>query len=67
MFECFFFLQDLNLNPFMGCEASPWRWRQHNPLKCYLTTTLHGITTQKTSAWIFITVKPQVSHKFWFV
>jgi hypothetical protein len=30
-----------------------WRWRQHGPLKCwYPTTTLHGITTQKTlSTW----------------
>jgi hypothetical protein len=31
---------------------SPWRWRQHEPLKCwYPTTTLHGVTTQKTSTW----------------
>jgi hypothetical protein len=30
----------------------PWRWRQHEPLKCwYPTTTLHGVTTQKTSTW----------------
>jgi len=27
-----------------------WIWKQHEPLKCwYLTTTLHGVTTQKTS------------------
>jgi hypothetical protein len=27
-----------------------WRWRQHEPPKCwYPTTTLHGVTTQKTA------------------
>jgi hypothetical protein len=31
-------------------EGYLWRCRQHGPLKCwYPTTTLHGITTQKTS------------------
>jgi hypothetical protein len=35
-----------------------WRWRHHGPLKhWYPTTTLHGVTTQKTSTWIFTTVK----------
>jgi hypothetical protein len=28
-------------------STSPWRWRQHGPLKrFYPTTTLHGITSQ---------------------
>jgi hypothetical protein len=32
--------------------ASPWRWRQHGPPKrWYPTTTLQGVTTQKTSTW----------------
>jgi hypothetical protein len=35
-----------------------WRWRQHGPPKRrYPTTTLLGVTTQKTSTWIFIAVK----------
>jgi hypothetical protein len=30
--------------------SQPWRWRQHGPPKrWYPTTTLHGVTTQKTS------------------
>jgi len=38
--------------------ASLWRWRQQGPLKCwYPVTSLHGIITQKTVTWIFITVK----------
>jgi len=38
--------------------ASPWRWRWHGPPKhCYLTTLLHGVTTQKTMTWIFIAIK----------
>jgi hypothetical protein len=36
-------------------KSSPWRWRQHGPPKrWYPTTTLHGVTTQKISTWIFI-------------
>jgi len=36
-----------------------WRWREHGPLKrWYLTTTLHGVTTQRTSTW-----KPQNSQQ----
>jgi hypothetical protein len=35
-------------------ESSPWRWRQQRPPKRrYPTTILHGVTTQKTSTWIF--------------
>jgi hypothetical protein len=38
--------------------SEPWRWRQHGPLKLwYPTTTLHGLTTQKTLTWIFTAVK----------
>jgi hypothetical protein len=34
-------------------KASPWRWMQHGTSKrWYRTTTLHGVTTQKTSACI---------------
>jgi len=30
------------------------RWRQHGPLKrWYPTTTLHGMTSQKISTWIY--------------
>jgi hypothetical protein len=36
----------------------PWRWRQHGYLKgWYPTTTLHGVTTQKTSTWNITAVK----------
>jgi len=39
-------------------ESLPWRWRQHGPLKrWYVTTTLHGVTTEKTSTWIFTVVQ----------
>jgi len=32
--------------------TSPYRWRQQGPLKWwYPTTTLHSVTTQKTSTW----------------
>jgi hypothetical protein len=46
----------------MACSVvvvtSPWRWRQHGPLKhWYPTTTLHSNTTQKTSTWILIGMK----------
>jgi hypothetical protein len=35
--------------------SSPWRWRQHGPPKrWYLTTTLHGVTTE---TWNFSAVK----------
>jgi hypothetical protein len=39
--------------PFSSTPAtSPWRWRQHGPLKCwYPTTILHGVTTRKTLTW----------------
>jgi hypothetical protein len=31
---------------------SPWRWRQNgSPKRWYPITILHGVTTQKTSAW----------------
>jgi len=31
---------------------APWRRRQHGPPKrLYPTTTLHDVTTQKTSTW----------------
>jgi hypothetical protein len=37
--------------------TSPWRWRQHGPPKrWYLTTSLHGVITQKTTTWIFTAV-----------
>jgi hypothetical protein len=33
--------------------SQPRRWRQHGPLKrWYPTTTLQGVTTQKTSTWL---------------
>jgi len=32
--------------------ASPWRWRHRRPPKrWYPTTTIHGVTTQKTWTW----------------
>jgi hypothetical protein len=38
----------------LDSKASPWRWRQRGPLKCrYPSTTLHGITTPKTSPRTF--------------
>jgi len=31
-------------------SLQPWRWRQHgSPKRWYPTTTLHGVTTQKTT------------------
>jgi len=43
---------------FPNWVTSSWRWRQHGLLKqWYPTTTQHGITTQKTSTWIFTAVK----------
>jgi hypothetical protein len=39
-----------------GGPSSRRRWRQHGPLKrWYPTTTLHGITIQKTLAWNILT------------
>jgi hypothetical protein len=39
-------------------KTSTWRWRQHGPPKWwYPTTTLHGVTTQKTSTSIVTAVK----------
>jgi hypothetical protein len=33
-------------------SISPWRWRQHGPLKrWHPTTTLHGVTTQQISTY----------------
>jgi len=44
--------------PYCLHSIAPWRWRQHGLLKCwYPTTTLYGATAQKTSIWIFTTVK----------
>jgi hypothetical protein len=41
-----------------GVLGSPGRWMQHGPLKrWYPTTTLHGVTTQKTSTSNSTTVK----------
>jgi hypothetical protein len=35
--------------------TSPWRWRQQGrPKLWYPTSTLHGVTTQKTSVWIIL-------------
>jgi len=45
--------------------SSWWRWRQKNPPKCLnLATTLHGVTAQKTSTWIFTAVK---TSYLWYV
>jgi len=38
--------------------TSPWRWRQYGPLKdFYPTTTLHGVTTQKTCKFSALIIK----------
>jgi hypothetical protein len=38
--------------------VTPWRWREHGPLKCcYPTANLRGVTTQKTSNSVFTAVK----------
>jgi len=35
-----------------------WRWRQHSPLeRWYPTTTLHGVTTQKTTTCLLIALQ----------
>jgi hypothetical protein len=37
---------------------SPWRWRQQDPPKrWYPTSSLHRVTIQKNSTWIFTAVK----------
>jgi hypothetical protein len=41
-------------------ESSPWKLRQYGHLKRRYPTTLHGVTTQKTSTWIF-TVKMEAA------
>jgi len=39
-------------------DTSRWRWRQHGTSKrWYITTTLHIITTQKTSTWNITALK----------
>jgi len=41
--------------------VTPRRWRQQGPPKrWYPTTTLHGITTQKTMTWIKIKMAAQI-------
>jgi hypothetical protein len=43
---------------------SLWRWRQHCPPKrCYPTTTLNGITTQKSRLESSPLWKPQISKR----
>jgi hypothetical protein len=42
---------------------SPWRWRQHShPKRWYPTTTLHGVTTQKTPTWIYTEQLTRTCH-----
>jgi len=43
--------------PLSSGQCWPWRCKQQRAPKCYPTTTLHGVTTQKTSTWIFTAVK----------
>jgi hypothetical protein len=46
---------------FQAPITSHWRRRQHGPLtRWYPTTTLHGVTTQKTTTWNFIVVKGKI-------
>jgi hypothetical protein len=41
-------------------------WKQHGtPKRWYPTTTLNGVTTQQTSAWLFIAVKWHLSNVKW--
>jgi hypothetical protein len=35
-----------------AAPSSPWSWREHGPPKCWYPTSLHGVTTQKTTTWI---------------
>lgn len=45
----------------VGCHRffrAKWRWRQHDPQKCwYPTTSQHRVIKQKTRTWILIDVK----------
>jgi hypothetical protein len=51
-------LWNVGILPHHYTVSQPRRWKKHGPLKrWYPTTTLHGITTQKTAIWIFITMK----------
>jgi len=51
-------LRNVDILPQHYTASQPRRWRQHEPPKRrYPTTKLHGVTTQKTSTWILITVK----------
>jgi hypothetical protein len=44
-------------------SSSPWRWKQHGPLKrWYPNATLHDVTTLNTTAWNITAVKaPQLT------
>jgi len=47
-------LRNTGILPQQYMVSQPWRWRHHGtPKRWYPTTTLHGVTTQKTS-----TLKP---------
>jgi len=50
-----------------GPLASPWRWRQWgSPKRWHPTATLHGITTQKSSTWVYLYPMPcQVPSQRW--
>jgi len=40
------------------CSIPPWRWRQYGPPKLWNpTASLHCVTTQKTSTWLYIAMK----------
>jgi hypothetical protein len=44
--------------PSLHSTSLLWSWRQHGPPKCqHPTTKLCSVTTQKTSTWIFTTMK----------
>jgi hypothetical protein len=52
------FLRNVGILPQHYTASQPRGWRQYGPPKrWYPTTTLHGVTTQKTSIWIFTSVK----------
>jgi len=46
--------EDLDLVFTKLSSTSPWRWRQYGQ---YPTTSQHGVTTHKTSTWIFTAMK----------
>jgi hypothetical protein len=51
-------LWNVGILPQHYTASQPRRWRQHGPLKRrYLTTTLHGVTTQKIFTWDVTAVK----------